>query len=178
MSKEKDQLVNKSFDLLHDAFKQQREIRDGSMLIKGLGSMFEELGGPENAIGKIFIEGHADAMSSGKGRNRLAWARMFMDAAKLFDEMNAATLDLSGVDEEDLRAYVTELSIKLLSSNKEFRRACLLEVFRREPALLAEVGKDDGVDMQEVEIVHKDFKEQPQSSIEQQIQDIQAELNV
>jgi len=107
--------------------------------MSGLNALFEELGGPEQAIGQVLIKGHEDAMGENP-RVRIDWAKILLQAGEMYDTRNASAMDLSEVDEEDLKACVTELAVKLLSTDGDFRQACLMEAVKHNPDLLDDIA--------------------------------------
>lgn len=136
-----DRIINEVFRKLEQAFARQKKLREESVLLCGIGYFLAEMNGPARAIGDVLVLGHADAIVPANKRLRLDWAKTFLEAGKLFDAKNAETMDLEGVDSEDLKAIVTKMAIELLSGDEEFRHACLVEALRRNPQLLEELNE-------------------------------------
>ena len=122
------------------AFARQKALREESALLGGIGSFIKDKGGPEKAIGAVLVLGHKDATDPENKRLRPGWAKIFLEAGKLFNAKNAETMDLDGVDVNDLKAVVTKVAIELLAGNAELRMACLAEALERRPKLLEELS--------------------------------------
>ena len=126
------------FRKLEQAYSRQKKLCAESSLLGGIGSFIKEVGGPAKAIGDVFVLGHHDATDPKNKRLRHDWAKLFLEAGKLYDAKNAETTDLDSMDADDMKAVVTKVAIEFLAGNAEFRDACLTEALERNPNLLEE----------------------------------------
>lgn len=135
-----ERIISEVFRKLERAYARQKKLREESVLLGGIVCFLDEMNGPEKAIRDVFTKGHADAMDPANKRLRHDWAKLFLEAVKMYDAKNAETADLDGVDSEDLKAVVTNVAIDLLAGNEELRDACLMEALERNPKLIEELN--------------------------------------
>ena len=88
-----ERLINESFRKLERAYARQKKLREESALLGGIGSFLERVNGAEHAIGDVFTLGHKDAREPKNKNLRRDWAKLFLEAGKLYDAKNAETSD-------------------------------------------------------------------------------------
>lgn len=146
-----ERIATAGFQKLEEAFAQRKELREGSLLLGGISAAFDRMGGFTKVFADVVEQGHKDAVAPSNKRLRFDWAKLDVQMAALFDAKNAETMDMSGVDEDDLRATVTEIAIRLLASDTKFLAACVEETLKRDPDLLQRLTDDQMLGDEELE---------------------------
>src|SRR5690554_6027988 len=100
--------IDNSFKSLSEAFKQQRELRDDSVVIRIYRKFLEEMGGVDE-LGRIVFEDFGQARENKK--LALQWHGLLQRWAEAYDKANADTSDLANVDQQDLEAHMKETAV-------------------------------------------------------------------
>jgi len=118
------------FAELTQAFKQKRELREQSSVIGLFRAAVDAKGGVEK-FGQDLVEDYNEVRHSENNHLKYQFHSLIQKLASEHDRVSGETADLSNVDEDDLKAVVTEAALELLAVDDDFLQACLAEAERR-----------------------------------------------